>query len=182
MAIDSKYEAFHIYHRTSGGIACLDNTTKNKSMAFQDYWSLFCPLAIESGFNVSLNPNMTANPNYLNLYNGPEDPIYFQPVFNCPEDFGEPGPHIAVRLYDEGKTTTDYIKYILSRVSIEKAAEKTLIEEIQIFKGYIWKPMPYDLATVDWQQIPQAAIDEWLNWQLGYLEKLKALFFHEKEQ
>lgn len=149
-------------------------------MAFVDYWSLFCPLAIEEGFNVSLSPNMTDNPTYLNLYREPEDPIRLQPVFNCPEDFGEPGPHLAVCLFDEGKTTMDYSKYVLSQCGIEKAGEKTLVEEIHAFKSYIWKPMPYDLAIADWQEIPQKYIDEWLEWQLSYLQQLRALFFHEK--
>lgn len=149
-------------------------------MAFLDYWSLFCPMAIEKGFNVSLSPNMTDNPSYLTLYREPDDPVTFQPVFNCPDDFGEPGPHIGVCLFDEGKTAKDYSKYVLSQCSVDKADEKTVVEETIALKSYIWRPMAYDLAVSDWQQIPQANIDEWLNWQLHYLEHLKALFLHEK--
>jgi len=151
-------------------------------MAFVDYWSTFCPLAIEKGFNVSLSPNMTDNPSYLTLYREPADPVTFQPVFNCPEDFGEPGPHIAVCLFDEGKTAKDYSKYVLNQCRVGKAADKTFVEDAHAFNSYIWQPMAYDLAMADWSQMPQTYIDEWLNWQLHYLERLKALFFHEKRE
>ena len=148
-------------------------------MAFLDYWSLLCPLAIEKGFNVSLNPNMTDNPGYLSFYVHEDDPVYFQPAFNCPEDFGEPGPHIALRLLDERKKVKDYLRYVLQNISTEPGAEKTTIAAPTSFKAYIWKPMAYDLSITDWAKIPRDSIDEWLNWHLHYLQEVRKVFFHE---
>ncbi len=148
-------------------------------MAFVDYWTLFCPLAIEKGFNVALSPNMADNPEHLNLYRDNIDPVFFQPIFNCPDEFGEPGPHIAVCILDENKQLKDYLKFILNKTEVEKGAEKVWDETIHTFRAYVWKPMAYDLSTADWESIPRSYIDEWLEWQLYYLSQLKANFFHE---
>lgn len=149
-------------------------------MAFVDYWSLLCPVAIEKGFNVALSPNMAENPDHLTLYRDEADPVVFQPAFNCPEDIGEPGPHIAVRVLDKSKQSKDYLKFTLNQVEVEKGAEKTWVETVHAFKAYIWKPMAYNPATANWDSIPRSYTDEWLNWQLHYLSALKGQFFHER--
>lgn len=149
-------------------------------MALSDYWSLLCPLAIEEGFNIALFPSMTENPRYLTLYREDDDPVMFEPVFNQPDDFGEPAPQIGIRLWNPNSTHQDYLRYILTNFSIEKAAEKTWLETSEGFRGYIWKPIPYDPETADWQAIPKAVMESWTSWHIDNLKKAKALFFHEK--
>ena len=149
-------------------------------MALVDYWMLICPEAIEKGFNIALSPEMTENPTYLSLYREEGDPVFFEPVFNQAEDFGEPGPHIGVRLRNPRATHKDYLRYVLNQLSIEQAAEKTWLTTGEDFRAYIWRPIPYDPETASWQAIPRAMIEEWSTWHLHYLQKARAAFFHER--
>jgi hypothetical protein len=148
-------------------------------MALVDYWMLICPLAIESGFNIALSPAMTDNPTYLSLYREEGDPVYFEPVFNQPEDFGEPGAHIGVRLRNPRATHKDYLRYILNQLSVESAAEQTWLHTEQDFRAYIWKPIPYDPEELAWEAIPHAQVEAYTAWHLHYLKQTRAAFFHE---
>ncbi len=149
-------------------------------MALVDYWSLFCPLVIEAGFNISLTPNMTDNPDYLTLYREPGDPVFFEPVFNQEWDFGEPGPHIGIRLRNPHSSHRDYLRYVLNKLPVEPAAEKRWQSQNHGIVAYVWKPIPYNPEVDDWQAIPQKVIDEWTRWHLHYLSLSRVLFFHEQ--
>lgn len=149
-------------------------------MALVDYWSMLCPLVIEAGLNIALTPNMTDNPDYLTLYRQEADPVRFEPVFNQEMDFGEPGPHIGVRMRNPHLTHQDYLRYVLNQLPVEKAAAKTWIKRPESFAAYVWQPIPHDPAEEAYQQIPRQVIDHWANWHLHYLSLTKALFFHER--
>jgi hypothetical protein len=148
-------------------------------MALSDYWSLLCPMAIEAGFNIALNPNMTDDPDHLRLYRQPNDPLIFEPVFNPEADLGEPGPQIGVRLRNPKSTHKDYMRYVLNKISVEQIAAKTWLKSPEAFYAYIWKPIPIDPVTTAWSQIPQSTIEEWTEWQLHYLQQARSVFFHE---